>query len=238
MAAEKKREMKRKLIISGYTRENTKLLSSEYPSEINAVIELYLLFEWLQWNICGELANKYAYVDDELKYNQIRSISVDKNVVIVARDECAISSSQYDRFYFEVALIEFPPGGMDCMVGYVPFPLSQKLRANPNYFLGGTSGHSLYISEFKSYFEVYSNYKGVGTLNFQKKKKAKKQRLKEGDKIGIEFNFMANESLVYYNGTRIGLMGEDIPANVIPAVTLNNKQAQISCSQWKSIKYA
>merc|ERR1712228_477153 len=134
----------------------------------------------------------------------------------------------------EIELIDFSSHSMDFTMGYIKFPLNKRLRKNPRYFLGGNGEQSLCVSEFKSYFEVYSNYKVVKTLNY----KLKKQRLKIGDKIGIEFNFMTNRSLVYFNGNCVGMMGEDIPDNIIPAVSLTSRGITIACSQWKPIQYA
>merc|ERR1712241_696981 len=120
--------------IAGYTRENARLLSSKYPKEINALIEMYLLIEWLRWNIDNTISDKYEFVDGPLQHNRIRSISGNRDVVIMANPDFAISSAFYDRFYF---VIEFPSHSMDFWIGYVPMEQAEKLRKNPRYFLGG-----------------------------------------------------------------------------------------------------
>merc|ERR1711971_1026006 len=155
----------------------------------------------------------------------------------MANQDYVISSASFDRFYFEIELLEFPSHSMDFTIGYVQLTKAETLRQNPRYFLGGNGEQALCVSEFKSYFEVYSGYKVIKTINY-KNKSNKKQRLKSGDKIGIEFNFMSKKSLVYFNGSCVGLMGEDIPDKVMPAVSLTSRGITIACSQWKAITYA
>eukprot|EP01084_Bolivina_argentea_P043860 80770_1 len=235
------KQIKKRLMISGFTRENTQDISTlyVYPIEINDIILMYFWIEMLEWNITNKINNKYQFIiNNEYKNNQIQSISdrrhKNKSVVCIAKNDYVISSIIYKKFYFEIQLIDFAEAhSLEFQIGYVQYPLSDKLIKNPKYFLGRKNECALYISAFNNYMEIYTNCRRIKSLNSEKFASFKKN-----DKIGIEFNFITKKALVHYNGCCIGVMSDlNNFTQLIPAISLFHKDITIKCSQWKAIQY-
>lgn len=227
----KSQETRRLLMISGFTREHTKDLCAlhPYPKEINRMILMYFVVDMLEWDM-SNLSNSKKY---RFQHHQIESISGHKHVVCVGKPQYVLSSSMYKRFYFEIQLVEFKSFSLDFILGYIKYPFNARV-ARKSHFLGGKDEHSLYISGFNHYFEVYSDSSRVRSITHN----ALHGELCKNDKIGIEFNFAKNKSFIHYNGSCIGLMANKLPSQLIPAISLYHKDIVIACSQWKVIEYA
>ena len=227
-----KNEAERELMISGYTRENAQRLLSmyHYPIDINQIIITYARFEMLEWEIGGKIANKYQF-NDSTDLSMIHTVTGEQHVVLLAKERFVISSALYSKFYYEFRFLSFPDV-MDFVIGFTPYPTRGKLTNQPRRFLGtGKDGeHSLYVSTFNNFFDVYENGKRTKSLRF-------KSKLQIGDRLGIQFNFRIKKAFVHYNGKVIGSMAERIPDQLVPAISLFNKDITMVCSQWKPIQY-
>ena len=229
-----KNEADRELIISGYTRENAQRLLSayHYPIDINHIIIMYARPEMLEFDINHFVAHKYQFVDGpKSNLSMIQTVSGEQHVVLSAKERFVISSSLYKMFYFEIQLIDFLSHGLDFVIGFTRYPAEKKPAIQPRRFLGTRRGEcSLYVSTFNNFFDVYCNGSRTKSLRF-------KSNLQIGSRLGIQFNFNIKKAFVHFNGKVIGMMADRIPNQVVPAISLFNKDITVVCSQWKPIQY-
>merc|ERR1712173_11564 len=103
-------------------------------------------------------------------------------------------------------------GKIDLFVGYAEHKDEYKLHGH----IGNDSDmFSVYLYANWQHFALYNGGR-KNNLNHE----SMTRQWKQGDVIGIEIDFDANESVAYFNGNRVGVMFTKLPKVIVPAVSM------------------
>ena len=212
----KAQKAENELIVSGYIHINTKDIGlfMSIPVAIIQVIFKFYYLSLLNWDWDVVKAEAIKPVPDTI--NTIKQNSGGYKSIIAQN---VISSDLYKRCYYEILIEDGSQGNIDLFVGYVKY-LEDKTDHVFQDYVGSVSNnqdqYSVYLYQGWRYYAVYSRGR-------QSEISIPEMRYREwavGDKIGIEIDFEENKAKAYYNEKYVGIMSNDLPKIVVPAISL------------------
>ena len=216
------------LICHGYIRLNCddlnqqKNVSLTFPLGIISIIIDYFLnpFEW-----DSEKCHDYVTIsDDKLTVNNKQG----GNGAVFAKN--LLSSQALTAANWEITIKSLTEGAFFSM-GHVTHDMIQSVKVDDNLWIGDEQGqYSMSVIADEGVFE-----KGNDAEYKAYDKKWDPEKVKQGDRFEIRFDFIKQKSSCYWNGNFIGILDDKLCDKIYPAMTITGGH-EIECTKWK-LKY-
>eukprot|EP01084_Bolivina_argentea_P091067 163988_1 len=174
------------------------------------------------------MKNKYTQIN-KITFIGDRQISSQHSSWSTFVPNRVISGSHCKHYEIEIKwLNSFGTSNSSLFFGFYKAPLNELHAQWMNQYCGqqtkSMKQFGCFIYSSYKYFGLYGNGKSNHKVQYPQ------ASFKAGDKFKLKFNFKKRTAVMYYNGKKVGVVWNNIPKKIIPAVSLRN--AEVKALNW------